>query len=115
MMLPPNGARPVDVQREGSADAGPSSSGADAKEEVGVIYTCKFPGCTRQYASTDGAPRTQTARDYCLTRAVCRQARAQVPRRLALTRAVGLNALRVLDSAKALPPFLLPSPMCALA
>ena len=113
MIIP--SARSVEVgDKERIEAAAPSSNGVE-KEEPGVIYTCKFPGCTRQYASTDGAPRTQTARDNCLTRAVCRQARAQVPRRLALTRAVGLNALRVLDSAKALPPFLLPSPMCALA
>lgn len=26
-----------------------------------AIYTCKFPGCTRQYASTDGAPRSTRA------------------------------------------------------
>jgi len=51
-MIPPGGAQPVEVLRESSVE-GPSTI-ETAKEEVGVIYTCKFPGCTRQYASTDG-------------------------------------------------------------
>jgi len=50
MIIP--SARCVEVTDKEQA-AGPSSNGAE-KEEPGVIYTCKFPGCTRQYASTDG-------------------------------------------------------------
>jgi len=34
--------------------AGTSSGTGNEKEETGAVYTCKFPGCTRQYASTDG-------------------------------------------------------------
>jgi len=54
MLVPPSGARPVDVQRETSIDGGAGTSGAGEREEINAIYTCKFPGCTRQYASTDG-------------------------------------------------------------
>ena len=55
MILPSAGVRNTETQREG-AD-GPCSSAAVGQEEIGVIYICKFPGCTRQYASTDGALR----------------------------------------------------------
>ena len=36
------------------AQAGSSSNGGEAAEQ-GAIYTCKYPACSRQYASTDGA------------------------------------------------------------
>jgi hypothetical protein len=68
MMLPPTGAPAL--ENDGSNDAGPRASGDDAKEEVGVIYTCKFPGCTRQYASTDGA-RASTCGAQTLRRSCC--------------------------------------------
>ena len=76
MLLPPKEVRQVDVRRETSVDCGPSSNGAaEAKEEVGVIYTCKFPGCTRQYASTDGARGATPAAWHVLRR--CRSASGQ--------------------------------------
>ena len=51
MQLPESGAAPstAPVEVEDGALLG---SGED---KVEAIFTCKFPGCTRQYASTDGA------------------------------------------------------------
>ena len=57
MILPLYGTLPAEPTRGDSLPEGPSNSGAD-KEELGVIYTCKYPGCTRQYASTDGTLST---------------------------------------------------------
>jgi len=41
-----------DAEREGLGES--SSFSAGEKDEPNAIYTCKFPGCDRQYASTDG-------------------------------------------------------------
>jgi len=43
-----------DPDCEGLGVVSSSASGGGDKEEPNAIYTCKFPGCERQYASTDG-------------------------------------------------------------
>jgi len=36
-------------------DADDTANAASGEKGEEAIFTCKFPGCTRQYASTDGA------------------------------------------------------------
>jgi len=43
-----------DPDGEGLGAVSSSASGGGDKEEPNAIYTCKFPGCERQYVSTDG-------------------------------------------------------------
>ena len=50
-MGPPSAAEEADERYD---DDELQEVSAETKPEV--IFTCKFPGCTRQYASTDGAP-----------------------------------------------------------
>jgi len=53
--MPPSTEEVDEVEHEALGES--SSLGAGEKEEPNAIYTCKFPGCDRQYASTDGAHR----------------------------------------------------------
>ena len=45
----PSGTDPEPIEREDSGEIDEERTKPEA------IFTCKFPGCTRQYASTDGA------------------------------------------------------------
>lgn len=47
----PGPSQPPEIEVEDSL----TCSAIDA-EKIDAIFTCKFPGCTRQYASTDGEP-----------------------------------------------------------
>jgi hypothetical protein len=103
-MLIPSSQSSDHFEDERSA-AGVSSATGNEKEETGAVYTCKFPGCTRQYASTDGARARPLA---CMGRCV------GAFQRMVLHRAHGLDTVSGCDTGPAwicllTPPCLSPA------